>query len=110
MVEDLSKRERFIVVMSGGKISLKLSYDGRGVLRGTETYAGVPGDQYWIDNYEGRIPTRIDVKEEVGFVMPNGFIYMYPADGSMPPATEYVGKDEKRKSPTYSISEVRKLA
>lgn len=100
-------RERYLIVFAGvDEISVKLSYDGKGVLRGTETYSGIPDTQYWKLNYPEMPITKV-IKESTHFSMPNGVFKVHLKSDNMPYATEYVGGHTDQKA--LGLKEVRQL-
>jgi len=85
---DKKNENRVLFLLVGLNLSIKLSYLN-GSLKGTETYYGVPDDEYWL-NYYGVIPKVIEVYGSVGIVAPNGYFLFWQNEDVE--ATEMVGK------------------
>ena len=103
---DKKNKNRVLILIVGDKLSVKLSYLN-GSLKGTETYMGVPDDEYWL-NYYGVIPKVIEAYGNVGFVAPNGYFLLWQNDQI--DATEMVGKTaEHMPSKIYGWKELNAL-
>jgi hypothetical protein len=96
--QDTSIQNRLWFLLIGEKLSVKLSYLNSS-LQGTETFHGVPNEDYWREHYPDD-PHVIPIKGDIAVRSPHGWFLLWQNGVH---ATEMVGEDAKF-MPTVRLS------